>query len=250
MISSGEYKYISPVIDPSVRDNKTGEAQGWTLTSAALTNQPVLQGMPALVLSESGLVGETHTREATNGMNNGNSNGDGYPDRCGAFVPTAGYTNQDWDAVQLEIKRRAQRLMDADKRLDYAAAEEAVHQGDPSLARKEWDAIQTEINRRVKQWMAGDFTGRKLDYQTALQTVMGADAFLVRRHTAAKNRILGTPGVRPIDPKLGEVDLEIQPLVQAKIAASEGRMDYWPAWRAVLNERPDLARRRQAAKGW
>jgi hypothetical protein len=56
MIRAGEYKYVSPVIDPSARDNKTGEPQGWTLTSAALTNQPVLQGMPALVLSEDGRV--------------------------------------------------------------------------------------------------------------------------------------------------------------------------------------------------
>jgi phage I-like protein len=54
MIAAGEYKYVSPVIDPTVRDNKTGEAQGWTLSSAALTNTPVLQGMPALVLSERG----------------------------------------------------------------------------------------------------------------------------------------------------------------------------------------------------
>jgi hypothetical protein len=45
MIESGEYLFISPVIDPNVRDNKNGDAQGWTLTSAALTNQPVLQGM-------------------------------------------------------------------------------------------------------------------------------------------------------------------------------------------------------------
>ena len=56
MIRAGEYRYVSPVLDPTVRDNRTGEPQGWTLTSAALTNQPVLQGMPALVLSDRGWV--------------------------------------------------------------------------------------------------------------------------------------------------------------------------------------------------
>jgi phage I-like protein len=54
MIRSFEYRYISPVLDPGGRDNRTGEPIGWVLTSAALTNTPVLQGMPALVLSDRG----------------------------------------------------------------------------------------------------------------------------------------------------------------------------------------------------
>jgi hypothetical protein len=43
-----------------------------------------------------------------------------------------------------------------------------------------------------------------------------------------------------------QVDTEIEPLVQAKIGLSEGGMDYGQAWIAVLNERPDLRRRRMA----
>jgi phage I-like protein len=54
MIRKREYKYLSPVIDPRVRDNKTGDPQGWTLTSAALTNTPVLQELPAIAMSEAG----------------------------------------------------------------------------------------------------------------------------------------------------------------------------------------------------
>lgn len=54
MIQSGEYKYLSPVIDWGARDKVTGEAQGATLTSVALTNRPFLESMPALALSDRG----------------------------------------------------------------------------------------------------------------------------------------------------------------------------------------------------
>lgn len=52
LIAAGEYKYISPVIDWGVRDRRTGEPQGATLTSAALTNRPVLDQMPAISLAD------------------------------------------------------------------------------------------------------------------------------------------------------------------------------------------------------
>jgi phage I-like protein len=54
MIAAGEYKYISPVIDWGTRDRATGQVQGATLTSAALTNRPVLDHMPAIQLSDAG----------------------------------------------------------------------------------------------------------------------------------------------------------------------------------------------------
>ena len=52
MIKTGEYRYMSPVINWGARDKGTGEAQGATLTSAALTNRPFLEAMPALALSD------------------------------------------------------------------------------------------------------------------------------------------------------------------------------------------------------
>lgn len=54
MVAAKEYKYISPVIDWGVRDRRTGDVQGATLTSAALTNRPVLDHMPAIQLSDAG----------------------------------------------------------------------------------------------------------------------------------------------------------------------------------------------------
>jgi phage I-like protein len=53
MIADQQYKYVSPAIDWGARDRKTGDPQGATLTSAALTNRPVLDRMPAIRLSDS-----------------------------------------------------------------------------------------------------------------------------------------------------------------------------------------------------
>src|ERR1019366_7597073 len=100
MIAAKEYKYISPVLDPSVRDNKTGQPQGWTLTSAALTNQPVLQGMPALVLSAAGSVAGT-------GREVGRVKSD-YSDG--------------WNTAQVEIDRRTRQMMAGNPLLGYQDA--------------------------------------------------------------------------------------------------------------------------------
>jgi hypothetical protein len=153
---------------------------------------------------------------------------------------TMGYSDQDWDGVQLEIARRVQRLMAANLQLGYGDATEAVFQADPSLAQADWDAIQVELTRRVKETMAGN---NQLDYNRALQAVMAGDPNICRRYYAAKNRLLSAPGVQPRGSQGDEVALEIQPLVQAKVAASERGGDAGSALKAVLYERPDLARR-------
>lgn len=52
MIRSGEYRFFSPAIDWSAKDKETGEPQGATLTSGALTNKPFLEELPPIVCSE------------------------------------------------------------------------------------------------------------------------------------------------------------------------------------------------------
>lgn len=56
LIKSGAYRFFSPAIDWSAKDKETGEPQGATLTSGALTNHPFLEELPALALSERDLV--------------------------------------------------------------------------------------------------------------------------------------------------------------------------------------------------
>jgi len=46
MIRAGQYRFFSPAIDWEARDQETGEPQGATLTSGALTNHPFLEELP------------------------------------------------------------------------------------------------------------------------------------------------------------------------------------------------------------
>jgi phage I-like protein len=63
MIAAGEYKYLSPYIDLAARDKETGEQQGATLTSVALTNRPFLEKLPAIALSEAGWAADAAKEE-------------------------------------------------------------------------------------------------------------------------------------------------------------------------------------------
>jgi len=49
-VAAKDYKYVSPVIEWGVRDKKTGEQQGATVTSIALTKQPLFENLPSLPL--------------------------------------------------------------------------------------------------------------------------------------------------------------------------------------------------------
>jgi len=54
MIHNREYRYISPCLQRERIDKATGEVQGITITTIALTNTPVLEEMPEIRLSEQG----------------------------------------------------------------------------------------------------------------------------------------------------------------------------------------------------
>src|SRR5271157_5082902 len=55
MIKNREYRYVSAAFAKDYPDRKTGESQGLTLTSVALTNQPFLDELPEIWLSISGM---------------------------------------------------------------------------------------------------------------------------------------------------------------------------------------------------
>lgn len=64
MIQAGEYRFFSPAIDWAVKDKQTGEPQGATLTSCALTNHPFLEELPPIALSELTSLDQPHVPEA------------------------------------------------------------------------------------------------------------------------------------------------------------------------------------------
>jgi hypothetical protein len=55
LIKNREYRYVSAAFAKDYPDRKTGESQGLTLTSVALTNQPFLDELPEIWLSVSGV---------------------------------------------------------------------------------------------------------------------------------------------------------------------------------------------------
>lgn len=67
LIKNREYRYVSAAFAKDYPDRKTGESQGLTLTSVALTNQPFLDELPEIWLSIAG------TRETGHGAR-GNPN--------------------------------------------------------------------------------------------------------------------------------------------------------------------------------
>ena len=54
LIKNREYRYVSAAFAREYPDRKTGDSQGLTLTSVALTNQPFLDELPEIWLSISG----------------------------------------------------------------------------------------------------------------------------------------------------------------------------------------------------
>ncbi len=52
MLRTGQYRFFSPAIDFNGADKETGEPQGATLTSGALTNHPFLEELPPIMLSD------------------------------------------------------------------------------------------------------------------------------------------------------------------------------------------------------
>ena len=52
LIRNREYRFVSPAIHYQAQDKATGEIQGATLTSLALTNRPFLEELPPIKLSE------------------------------------------------------------------------------------------------------------------------------------------------------------------------------------------------------
>jgi hypothetical protein len=54
LIKAKEYRFVSPAIVWGIKDKATGQDQGATLTSLALTNRPFLEELPSIKLSEIG----------------------------------------------------------------------------------------------------------------------------------------------------------------------------------------------------
>jgi Mu-like prophage I protein len=257
MIATGEYRYVSPVIDPTVRDNKTGEPQGWTLTSAALTNTPVLKGMPALVLSETGwatseggaMAEPERIAELSRVSEEINNAVHARMERTGLLY---------LDALVAEMREnpdifsRLEGLMGKHQQLTVNALDEArkIVRGKAQILseggqmQNEYNTTQVELCQRAKRLMASDST---LDYATALRMVGWRDPEFAERCESARRQYLSMSDARPVGSQDESVGLEIDTLTKEKIAASVGKTSYAAAMGWVLSEHPDLTKRWMAS---
>jgi phage I-like protein len=247
-ILAREYKYFSPVIDPSTRDKKTGEQQGWTLTSAALTNIPVLEDLPAIALSEGGWSeidrdggDEEETTVITKLI---------MADRAAGTVRAV---MEDGKEVTLAVEgltpepkvmRLAEVKRGADGRFDFASlAEQPV---DTLIACEVIQAmnVQAELDAAVKD---GKITPAQ---RPSMEKLALSDLAAFREFVKAQKpqldlseRGIGGNGGEGGD--LKAVDTQLDQLARER-AKTDTKLSYGQAMKVVLAERPELAKRRAA----
>lgn len=247
MIQAGEYKYISPVIDPTVRDNKTGDAQGWTLTSAALTNQPVLKGMPALVLSETGWSrGDAEKEKSVKKVI--------LADRVARTVRLVADdgTESTMEVEGLEAQPKVLRLSDVrrdakSQEYDFASlnldGEGVLVAGEVFRAQQAQMVLSEAVKSgKILPAQRAPYEKMALADLAAFQTLVAS----MRPQVDLTTRGTGATEGEPVE---GAVMVEIGTLVKARIAASEGKTQYGEALRLVLADRPDLAKAYKATMG-
>ena len=245
-IEERAYKYFSPVMEAGARDNKTGVQQGWTLTSAALTNIPVLQDLPAIALSEAGW------------KESDRFGGDG---RQATMITKLVMANRAAGTVRaildegepvtlvvegLEAPPTVFTLSEVrrgtDGRYDFSGVPQDEGVLIASEVMRAMEA-QTVLDGAVKEGkilpvQRPQYARMELGDLRTLVASMTAQVAIGKEH--------GTGGDGSELSDLAKVDGEINTLVEAKIVASAGKMGYGEALRRVGSERRELIARRES----
>lgn len=244
MLRKREYKYVSPVIDFGARDRKSGEPQGATITSVALTNMPVLDEMPAIALSEKDWVVDTATEEGDRPMVKQLILADRaagtvrviLSDGTESMVSVEGLTPEPKVLHLADLKRTA------DGRFDFVALSETDHLIAPEVFRAH--QVQSELDAAVKD---GKITPAQ---RPAMEKLALSDIEAFRGFLAAQKKQIdlserGLAGSGAEGGELPAVDAQLDKLAKEKISANNG-ITYGQAFKLVLSEHPDLAKRRLA----
>lgn len=170
MIRNREYRYISPVLARERLDKGTGEVQGITITTIALTNTPVMEEMPQIFASERGQPLRCAEVE--------------WPER---WQPQRSAASQNADETLTRMaKERA-----AKDAISYEDALKKVCHENPELAIQAREAVTMDAptqhgrpKRTASDELAKRATARArengTDYQTALSEVHREDPALAR----------------------------------------------------------------------
>lgn len=242
MIEEKEYRYFSPVIDWGARDKKTGEPQGATLISAALTNRPFLEGLPAIAMSDAEWANEIGRGDADRGREK--TVKIILTDRVAgmARVVADDGTEQTLTVEGFEPQPKVVRLSDvkrgSDGRYDFS---KLPHEDGVLIAGEILRAMETEtvLDDAVK-------AGKILPAQrTAFAKMALSDLREVVESMKPQVNLkaLGT-GATEGEAAEGAMQVRLSEAVKAKIASA--KVEYPTALRMVLSENPDLEREYKA----
>jgi phage I-like protein len=243
MIAAKEYKYISPGIDWGVRDKVSGEQQGATLTHVALLNRPFFDMLPAVQLSEQGWVADATEREVGTMAVKQLILADRAASKVRVVLEDGTETVLSVEGLTPEPKvvQLSDVKRDKEGRLDFSSL---PHEQGTLIAGEVFHAqqVQAELDAAVKD---GKITPAQRPHyeKLALSDLAGFRDLMktMKSQIDLSERGIGGGGGEGGD--LAKVDRQIDEQVKAKLAANKDQ-SYGQAFKAVLSEHPDLAKRR------
>ena len=241
LIAAKEYKYLSPVIDWAARDNRTGQQQGATITSAALTNQPILD-MPGIALSDGWQqLNDSHRRKpmVTKLV---------LADRAAC---TARVVDEDGTERVLGIEGLAPEpkvltlshiKRTADGRLDFdAIPQDALVAAEVLLARRAQELLDAAVHDgRITPAQRPHFEKLALSDVAAFADL----AKSLKPQIDLSERGFSGAGATTEGADIAQVDQAIAAAIRDRINANP-KLTFNDAQRLVLSDRPDLKRRRE-----
>ena len=255
MLAAREYKYFSPVLVWGARDKNTGEPQGTTLTSIALTNSPLMEKLPAFAFSDASWQIER---------------GSAPQKEEGRVIATVEDAKNELKNLQQQMSTAIANLM-SDRLLSYADAVKQAHADNPDLPERErqlmdllrngvpvgdsgtlislgresaLQGVEAELDRRARAKMVGS----DIQYHEALKLVARENPDMDRQRarifsgeltSQAQNGQL-TFSERANALKLLETNLDS--MTRAKMAGSN--LQYGDALKLVAAENPHIDQQR------
>jgi phage I-like protein len=246
MLANKEYKYISPVINWGTRDKSTGEQQGATITSIALTNSPVLEDLPAIALSEAGWkeidrgdAGDEHKEVRVVKVI--------LADRVARTVRLVAEDGAESTVTVegLEAPPKVLRLSDvkrgAEGQYDFASLDAG---GDVLVAGEVFRAqqVQTEVNAAIAKGVITP-AQRPFYEKMALSDLEGFRGLVATMKPVVDFTEHGTGGSGDEATELQKVEAMLNTKVAEKVKG-DPKLQYHEALKLVASENPDLDRRR------
>jgi phage I-like protein len=247
MLAARDYKYVSPVVVWGKRDKDSGEPQGTTLTSIALTNSPLMEKLPAIAFSDGWQTEIDRGDAAVKGQQRVVKLI--MADRVARTVRVVADDNTE-SIVALEGLEAAPRVITmsdvkrgAEGRYDFASLETG---GDVLIASEVFRGatVQRELDDAVK---AGKITPaqRRFYEKLAASDLQGFRGLVETMKPAVdlKEHGLGGDGTGT---ELEKVEGVVHAKTAAKVKESGGALQYHEALKLVASENPELDRRRTA----